>query len=362
MGRERGDWVALHLATGLGDRKKRRLVERFGSPGDVLRRTPEEIVREAPCGTATARKFLEGYREVERVLPRLEASGATTICWDDESYPPLLKESYDPPLVFFLKGDPAVLRMPAVGIVGARRAVSGAGAWTEDMAAILARSGFLVVSGMAVGIAGAAHRGALRCGGRTAAVLGTGFGVDYPFPHLSLKEEVARSGALITEFPPGTEPKGEHFPRRNRILAGLCDAVVVIQAAEKSGAMITARYALESNRELFVLAASPWDRRFAGNRRLARQGAPVVQDGEEVALRLGVTPPAAGEEKPDLDRLGGREREVALLLEERPMSADEIGRETGRPPADVLPLLLEMEMEGVVEERAGKIFALAGTG
>ena len=362
MGRERDDWVALHLATGLGDRRKRGLVERFGSPGEVLRRTPEEIARETSCGTGIARKFLEGYWEAERVLPDLETIGATVICWNDESYPPLLKESYDPPLVFFLKGDPDVLRMPAVGIVGARRAISGVRSWTEDMAAMLARSGFLVVSGMAVGVDGAAHRGALRCGGRTAAVLGTGFGVDYPIPHRTLKDEVARSGALITEFPPGAEAKPEHFPRRNRILAGLCDAVVVVQASEKSGAMITARYALESDRELFVLAAPPWDRRFAGNRRLARQGAPVVQDGEEVALRLGVTPPAAGEEEPDLDRLGGREREVARLLEDRPMSADEIGRQTGRPPADVLPLLLEMEMEGIVEERAGKIFALAGTG
>lgn len=354
-------WVALHLAGGIGDRRKRRAVEELGSPEAVLGATAERIDKACGCGRDRAARFLAGVRDPRGALVATEQMGAEILAWDDEDYPHTLKESYDPPLVLFLKGRRDALRGEAVGIVGARAALPEAEAHTEAMAAVLGRSGFVIVSGLAEGIDGAAHRGALKAGATTIAVLGTGLDRIYPREHRGLAGEIVRSGALVSEFPPGTPALRDHFPRRNRILAGLVSAVVLVQASERSGASITARFALESSRELFVMAAPPWDPRFAGNRSFARDGAPVVQDGEEVALRLGVTPPDESAPPPAaLGDLPERQRQVASLLREKPMSADELCRVTGRPVTDLLGLLLELEMAGRVAKRPGNTFALVG--
>ncbi|MBM3319129.1 MAG: DNA-protecting protein DprA [Candidatus Eisenbacteria bacterium] len=353
-------WLALHLAPGIGDRKKRVLVERLGGPEEVLRLSPEEVAAETACGAVAARRFVKDRPDVERVRRGLERSGAEILPFDDPSYPSLLKEIHDPPLVLFVKGDLRFLSRPTVGLVGARKADPGAAAWTEEMAFTLARSGFVVASGLARGIDAAAHRGALRAGGATTAILGTGPDVIYPPESADLGRAIAGSGVIATELPPGEGPFAGNFPRRNRILAGLSRAVVVVQASEKSGAMITARLALEASREVLVVAAFPWDPRFAGNRRLARDGAIVVQDGEEVALHLGATPPSPAERGRALVLdLEGLEREVAEVLAEGPRTADEICRAVRKSPAEILPLLLELEMGGLVVERPGKVFAWA---
>ncbi|MFH1679186.1 MAG: DNA-processing protein DprA [Candidatus Eisenbacteria bacterium] len=360
MGRTSDDWLALHLAPGIGDRRKRALVEEFGGPSEVLRLSRGEVAGATGCSGAAARRFVEERADTGAVRGALERARAGILAWDDPDYPLLLKETYDPPLALFVRGDRTLLSRPMVGIVGARRADPGAASWTGRIASTLARSGFVVASGLARGIDEAAHRGALRAGGLTAAVLGTGPDVVYPPGSGKLALSIAESGVIVTELPPGEGPLAGHFPRRNRILAGLCRAVVVVQASERSGAMITARLALESCREVFVVAAFPWDRRFAGNRRLARDGAPVVQDGEEVALLLGASPPPpADEEGTAVRALQGLEREVAETLAAGPRTADEICRAVRREPAEVLPLLLGLEIGGVVEERPGSLFALA---
>ncbi len=360
MGGTHSDWIALHLAPGIGDRRKRKLVERLGGPGAVFRASAEEVAGAAGCGIERARTFLRGRTDPEPVLRETERAGGAVLVFDDPAYPLLLKETHDPPLVLFARGDTAVLSRPAVAVVGARRADPGAAGWTEKMGSVLARSGFLVASGFACGIDAAAHRGALAGGGTTAAVLGTGIDICYPEGHAALADAIAKSGVLLTELPPGAGPLAPHFPKRNRILAGLAVGVVVVQAAEKSGAMITARLALEAGREVFVVAGPPWEPRFAGNRRLAREGAPVVQDGEEAALLLGATPPEAPSEGTLPLDLAGVDRQVALALSDGPRTNDEICRATGRLPSEVLPLLLRLELAGLVEERAGRLFALAG--
>jgi DNA processing protein len=353
-------WLELHLAPGIGDRRKRALVEKFGGPEEVLRLSPKELAAASGCTADAARRFAEDRPDIEPVRRALERSGVEILAFDHLDYPSLLKETYDPPLVLFVRGDRRLLSRPTVGLVGARKADPGAAAWTEEMAFTLARSGFVVASGLARGIDSAAHRGALRAGGVTTAVLGTGPDVIYPPESADLARAIAGSGVIATELPPGEGPFAANFPRRNRILAGLSRAVVVVQASEKSGAMITARLALEASREVLVVAAFPWDSRFAGNRRLARDGAIVVQDGEEIALHLGATPPSPAETARALVLdLEGLEREVADALADGPRTADEICRTVQRSPAEILPLLLDLEMGGLVVERPGKVFAWA---
>lgn len=363
MSREREAWIALHLAPGLGDHRKRQLIDALGSPSAVLAETPAGIADLLACRREAASRLFEPGEDPARLLALLERTGGEVVAWNDDDYPPLLKTIYDPPLVLFLRGKREALGGRSVGIVGARKALPEAEAWTESMAEVLARSGFTVVSGLAEGIDGAAHRGALRGGGTTVAVLGTGPDIVYPASHRLLAGEIAEKGALVTEFPPGTRPWHGNFPKRNRIIAGLSSGVLVAQAADRSGAGITARLALESSREVFVLAAPPWDPRFAGNRRLAGEGAAVVQDGEEVALRLGVTPAAGreGSEGPSLESLRGEERAVATLLREGPRRADEICRATGRGAAEVLAILMALELGGWITERPGRTYVLAGT-
>jgi DNA processing protein len=191
--------------------------------------------------------------------------------------------------------------------------------------------------------------------------MGTGPDQIYPKRHVELAKRIVSHGALVTEFPPGTGPMPAHFPQRNRILAGLSLAVVVVQASEKSGAAITARLALEANRELFVVAGPPWDSRFAGNRRLAREGAAVVQDGEEVVLRLGGVPlPEAAAPCP-ISSLRGTRRRLAERLLEGPKTADQLCRDLSSSPPEVLSLLTSLELEGVVREEPGKIYLLVDT-
>jgi len=360
MDRDR-DWVALHLAGGVGNRKKRELLEKAGGPGEIFRMTEAEVCRAVSCSADAAKSLLAAPENVaDRVVQEAKRCGARILRWTDGDYPSLLKETYDPPLILFLRGEGSDLARPSVAIVGARRADRGAAAWTEEVAAVCARSGFAVVSGLAAGIDGAAHKGALAAGGRTVAVMGTGPDRIYPKEHEALAGQIEAHGALVTEFPPGTAPKAAHFPQRNRIIAGLAQAVVVIQASERSGATITARFALEANRDLFVLAGPPWDRRFAGNRRLAREGAAVVQDGEEIVLRMGGVP-ALIEDAPDpIVALQGGRRDLAALLLEGPRTVDQLCRDLPFSPQEVFSLLTTLELEGVIREQPGKVYTLVG--
>lgn len=351
------DWIALHLTTGIGERKKKSLLEQFDRPSKILRMSVVEVVKATGCREESARRFVGSVAASVAEAERVGTTGILRLA--DEEYPPLLREIYDPPTVLFYRGNVSLLRKPTIAIVGARKADRGAAGWTVSIAETLARSGFLIASGMARGIDGAAHRGALDGGGGTVAVLGTGPDIVYPPEHGKLMKQIVENGLLLTEFPPGMEPRAQSFPRRNRIIAGLSCAVVIVQAAGRSGAMITARLALQEGRDLFVLAAPPWDPRFAGNGRLARDGAAVVQDGEEIALLLGVTP--AGKQMEivfHLEELDGEERLVAETLTDGERSADQICRKTEIAPARVLNTLLSLELNGYVEERPGNRYTL----
>jgi DNA processing protein len=322
--------------------------------------------------TPSVLKALEGNR--------IASATPTILRLEDDRYPERLRTIPDPPPVLYCDGLPEPEDRVAIAIVGARQATSYGVRVTEALARDLAQLGFTIVSGMARGIDAAAHRGALAAGGRTIAVLGCGLDVVYPPEHGRLRAEIARSGSVMTEFPPGTRPLASHFPRRNRILSGLALGVVVVEAAEGSGSLITARLALDQGREVFAVPG-PLDAPLSrGPHGLIKQGAKLVETVEDIVEELlpqlaesacGVserrsrfTPartPAGGlgnAEALNLSGLSAEEKCVLTLITHEPVTIDALTARTGLPPAVVAGALLELELKEVVRQMPGQRYYL----
>jgi DNA processing protein len=281
----------------------------------------------------------------------LEERGLRFIGRSEPGFPPLLRAIHDPPPGLFLRGTVGgdVLTRDAVAIVGARACSSYGAHVGRSLGRELAAAGLLVVSGMARGIDGEAHRGALDAGGITVAVLGCGVDRDYPASHASLAREIAGRGLIVSEYPPGVEPAPWRFPARNRIIAGLARAVVVVEARERSGALITADLALEEGREVFAVPGEITSALSAGSNALLRLGAHVVTAAQDVLDALGVTrPPVASE--PELD---SRTRRVLDVLADAPSTADELVGTLGLPAAELAPALTTLELAGLIMEAEG---------
>jgi|YNPBryunderm2012_1023409.scaffolds.fasta_scaffold01189_4 DNA processing protein len=283
---------------------------------------------------------------VPGVEEALAATGWRWVAWDDGEFPAALATLADPPLGLFVRG-----RLPgpqAVALVGSRRATAYGREVAEYLGRELARAGVWVISGMARGVDGAAHRGALASSGFTAAVWGAGPDRIYPAEHATLAAEIAQRGGLLTEYPPGTPPLPQHFPERNRLVAGLARVVVVIEASERSGALITARLALEEGREVMAVPGSVFSRLSAGPNGLLRAGAAPVLAPSDVLDVLGISPPsaAAAEQREELD---------AFLPAGEAVSVDHLAALTGWPVARVLEALVAAELRGtVVREPDGR--------
>jgi DNA processing protein len=265
------------------------------------------------------------------------------------AYPPLVAQLHDPPSRLFLRGDAALLDRPAVAIVGARSCSPYGAQVARTLARELAGAGVVVASGLARGIDGEAHRGALEAGGATLAVLGCGIDVDYPPRHANLARRIAETGLVLSEYPPGTEPAPWRFPARNRILAGLALATVVVEARERSGALITADFALELGREVFAVPGEITAALSAGTNRLIRQGAAPLLGADDVLSALGVEPvgppPALG--------VSESARRVAALLADGPRASDELVRASGLSAGDAAAALVELELAGFAAEADG---------
>jgi DNA processing protein len=263
-------------------------------------------------------------------------------------YPPLLAELHDPPAAIHVRGDTEILAEPTVAIVGAR-SCSSYGAWVaRELARELARAGVVVVSGLARGIDGEAHRGTLEGGGRTVAVLGCGIDRDYPRSHSELARRIGEHGAVVSEYPPGVEPAPWRFPARNRIIAGLCAATVVVEARERSGALITADFALELGRDVFAVPGEITSALSAGTNDLLRQGAAPLLSAGDVLEALGLEP--AARQLPPLSPAGSQ---VLRLLADGARDADDLARGSGRTTAEVAAVLVELELAGVASEADG---------
>lgn len=371
------DWVALNMTPGIGPRAAAKLLERFGSAESVFGATRTELEQlrlqpESIDGILARELHLKAESEIETIR-RLRGD---ILILDDGVYPALLREIYDPPITLYVKGAWAeCFEQPCVAIVGSRRCSTYGQNASFMLARDLAQRGVTVVSGFARGIDAAAHRGALEGGGRTVAVLGTGLGELYPRDHRRLSDEILEhNGAVVTQFPLGTPPAAENFPYRNRIISGLSLGVVVVEAAENSGSLITARLAIEQNREVFAVPGNITSRNSFGTNYLIKgAGAKLVQQWQDVAVELPpqiaarLLPPPFGEisrERPLGERLelvpeglSKVERMVLKLLSaDTPAHIDLLLRESKLTMPDLTAALLALEMRELIRALPGKCF------
>ncbi|MCX7741249.1 MAG: DNA-processing protein DprA [Meiothermus sp.] len=331
------DPLALALTPGVGPKRLAQALQTDLSPEAIARTLGSEV------GRAYRQTLREGRAERER--ERAQRMGLRLIGLWEEAYPERLRHLDNPPTVLYLRG-----RLPGnpknIGIVGTRKASPWAVAWTQRVARELAKAGVGVISGLALGVDAAAHRGALEGGGYTLGVLGSGMDRLYPPQNRALAEQMH----LLSEFPLGTPPQAGLFPRRNRIVAALADAVLVVEAGEKSGSLITARFALELGRDVLAVPGRPSDASSLGCNRLIQDGAGLVMGTEDVLNALGLRAPAA--EQPVLQ---GPEAQVyRALLELSEALPDDLAQATDLPPSEVLSLLTLLEVKGLVQASGGR--------
>ncbi|TWB22920.1 DNA-processing protein DprA [Nitrospirillum bahiense] len=362
---ERLDWLRLTRTESVGPVTFHRLMERFGTPAAALEALPDLARR----GGRDRPLSIAPRAAAERELAALDRMGARLLCWCEPDYPAQLAAIEDAPPVITVLGDPARLSRPAVAVVGARNASLTGRKLAAMISRDLAEAGITVVSGLARGIDTAAHEAALhRC---TIAALAGGVDVIYPPENAELHRRIADQGALVAESPPGTEPQARHFPRRNRLISGLSRGVLVVEAALKSGSLITARLALEQGRDLFAVPGSPLDPRAQGCNRLLKDGAVLVETADDILAYLGPqglatfnAPPAGGGPVPPPADPGEKEVEAArprvtLCLSPTPVHIDEIVRDCQLSAAVVLTILLEMELAGRLHRHPGGRVSLA---
>ncbi len=361
---ERIDRVRLIRAENVGPVTFLRLMERFGTATAALNALPELARR----GGRTTPLRIPGKAEVEREAVALDRIGARWLFRGEAEYPGPLAVLDDAPPVLTLLGFPALLSRPCVGIVGARNASIVGRKMAEKLGRDLAEAGFTVVSGLARGIDTSAHQGALAggaTGGGTVAVVAGGVDIIYPPENDGLYREIATRGAILAESPLGTEPQARHFPRRNRLISGLSLGVVVVEAAVKSGSLITARFAGEQGREVFAVPGSPLDPRAQGCNRLIKEGAGLVENADDVinhlqgALRRPFSEPSSGLFRPttpareDEIELEKARRLVAECLSPSPVLIDEVVRGCQLSAGVVLTVLLELELAGRLQRHPG---------
>lgn len=358
--------LRLARAEGVGPVTFRRLLSRFGNAQNAITNLPG-----LAKSSGRAPVVFPSQADLDQELAQLHRIGGKLLLWDDPDYPALLKMLDSAPPALAMLGDPACLSIRSVAIVGGRNASSNGKRIAESLAISLAEAGICVVSGLARGVDSAAHRGALEKGRTVAAVAG---GLDQPYPpeNARLQEEIVAAGGLIlAESPLGTKPLNRHFPRRNRIIAGLSIGVVVVEAARHSGSLITARLGLENGRELFAVPGSPLDPRTAGSNDLIRQGAHLT---ETIADILDNLPPEPSKPTPNALPLfslpteqaeGPEPRKEASnstllsLLSPEPMPIDLLVRELAQPVATVMAALLDLELDGKLEILPGNRVVLS---
>ncbi|QDH35209.1 DNA-processing protein DprA [Porphyrobacter sp. YT40] len=359
--------IRLLRSPNIGPVSYRQLLARFGTAAAALDALPDLASRgRGPYRPANA-------ESIEREVAAVRRAGARYLFHDQPDYPALLAELDSAPPILTCRGRLALASEPCVALVGARNASAAAVKLARDFAAALAEAGFTVVSGLARGIDGAAHEGAFP---QTIGVIASGIDIAYPPQHTDLQERIASDGLLIAEQPPSTEPRGRHFPSRNRIIAGLASGTLVVEAAPQSGSLITARLAGEAGREVMAIPGSPLDPRASGCNHLIREGAVLVQTPDEVVELLQsftgaprstfrVSDGAEDFDYTELARLDWGEaradlsRDIASLLTNAPIAVDELIRQSGATPAEVHMALLELELAGDLERQPGGEVRLA---
>lgn len=328
-----------------------------------------DILKVDGIGKQRARNLLEfdDWDKVDKIIKKSEKLGAKIISYKDSSYPELLKHTFDPPLLLWVLGSVEALSKPGVAVVGTRNPGSYGLKQTEKWAAILADSGVSVNSGLAYGVDAKAHQTAVKNGGITVGVLGSGIDWIYPEKNRPIaKAMIENGGAIITEYPPGSKPDAVHFPERNRIVSGMSHGVLVIESGIKGGSMITARLALDQNREVFVVPHQLEYKKGEGCNYLIKTGqGKLVQTREDILNEISIQTDLDGSNqensrsKPlNLDNLSEQERAICKLFEKGEVHIDEIGERLSEPTYKLMPILLELEMKAIIKQKAGKYFEL----
>ncbi len=354
-------WLLLARLPGCTASTLRKLIARYDDPRELLHAAESdwlaaganhEVLRQRRAVIANDGHPL--WQQADSDRHTLGALNAGLLPLASALYPPLLRQIYDPPPLLYYRGDLCWLQQPALAIVGSRNATANGSRAAREIAADLVRAGFLVCSGLALGIDASAHRGALQAGGATIAVMATGVDRVYPRRHDRLATDIEQQGLLLTEFPPGSPPRREAFPQRNRLVSGLCAGVLVIEAALRSGSLITARTALEQNREVFALPHSIYDPGGRGCHALIREGAMLVEGAIDqlgslcVAHRLHCPAQDSGD-----SIVPAQWRELMNRVGYAPVSVDELALQLEWPVSATMSGLVELELLGLLENRDG---------
>ena len=356
------DWLTLSMVSGVGPRTLKLLLDQFGTPAAVLD-APASALRDVQgVGPKLAREIASARSKIDAAaeLDLCRANGLSVLIPTDPAYPRMLTEIHDPPSVLFVRGQVKPADMLSVAIVGSRHATHYGVTQAERLAGSLARAGLTIVSGLARGIDGAAHRGALEAGGRTLAVLGGGVLEIYPPEHKELADQVAAQGAIMSEAPPRAIPMAGSFPQRNRIISGLSLGVIVVEATERSGALISARHAMEQGREVFAVPGRVDSRASRGCHALIRDGARLIESADDVLEELG--PLVADAQRDDGSvvrhpaelQLNETETQVLQAVMAEPTSIDQVVQTSRLPVANVLSTLSVLEMRHLVKRLSGQ--------
>jgi DNA processing protein len=354
-------WFALKSVPGVGNVTFRRLLESFETPERVLNALPDQLVRVKGISHALASSITtHDYRRTAELECETVAKHQVRIVdFLAAEYPKILLQIADPPPYLYVKGRLLGVET-AVAIVGSRRASTYGLMTTERLAGELAMNKVAVVSGMARGVDTAAHRGALKAGGRSIGVLGCGIDVIYPPENRPLFKEMEEKGALISEFPMGTIPLAENFPRRNRIISGVSQGVLVVEAVQNSGSLITARYALDQGREIFAIPGNINSSNSRGTNLLIKQGAKLVEEVGDILEELHLPKSAEGQAATPTDfSLTPQEAGIFTLLAESPLHMDDIIVRSELTVSDLSAILLRLELKGAIVQLPGKYFCLS---
>ncbi len=350
-------WLRLTLIPGIGGETQRKLLAAFGLPAAIF--AAGRLAARAVVGERADLLFdFDPAEGVDRSLAWAAQPGQHIVTLADAAYPPALLEIADPPTLLYVRGDPALLRQRGLAVVGSRNATPQGMQTAESFSRTLAGSGLAIVSGLALGIDAAAHRGALAAGGATVAVIGTGADRLYPARNRELALAIAERGAIVSEFPLGTPAIAANFPRRNRIISGLARGVLVVEAAPESGSLITARLAAEQGREVFAIPGSIHSPVARGCHKLIKQGAKLVETAQDILEEIGDFPASTASAPvatvaPDDDAILG-------ALGHDPCNLDDLAERTGLAADRLLGELLTLELAGLIAALPGNRYQRLG--
>ncbi len=357
-------WIALNAVRGLGPVKIKQLLEKFGEPGAVFNQSPSKLVEQGIASESIASQLGDPalFKFAQEQLSWAERLKVSVITYNDRAYPSCLKEIFAPPPIIYVKGKIEVFQKHAVAVVGTRIPTVYGKKVTDTICAELVERRLVIVSGLARGIDTAAHQSCINRRGQTVAVLGCGLDRCYPPENRELSEKIVENGVLLSEFPLGTPPEAYNFPRRNRIISGMSLGVLVVEAGIKSGSLITVHYALQQGREVFAVPGPISSPVSAGTFNLIKDGAIPARSGHEIAQSLKVNTlsfenqtgcPTAGFL---MELLQDSEKEVFEQLSTIPVRIDDISTRTGIPVAALYPLLLNLELKGLIRQLSGQSY------